>query len=67
MERCAETVLEQRFAFLEDRVRLILQPADSDNQWTKKIGRLRQERALISRMLRPNLNGGSTAEEVEQN
>ena len=33
----------------------------------KKIGRLRQERALISRMLRPNLNGGSTAEEVEQN
>jgi hypothetical protein len=32
-----------------------------------EIGRLRQERALISRMVWPKLNGSSTAEEVEQN
>ena len=37
-------------------------------QWTaEEIGRLPEERAPISRMVWPKLNGSSTAEKVEQN
>jgi hypothetical protein len=42
-------------------------PDSGDELVEKEIGRLRQERALISRMVWLKLNGSSTAEEVEQN